>query len=159
MDKTLRMDGRVHGGQRGRAGAWIKGGRHALTTALTTVLTTALAATLALAAPAAMGRSSFELRYLGLDTPDGSGQDLFNDGSLATGLVYQTAGGPVSGSYGIQTFSAGAERAAPAPDFLGTQFGSGGLRFAHGDAVDATSNLTPAGYETRAVTLGTAGVP
>ena len=47
----------------------------------------------------------------------------------------------------------------PAPDFLGTQYGSGGLQFRHGDATDSTSNLTPAGYTAHSLSLAPQVVP
>lgn len=112
---------------------------------------------------AALARNDYMLRYFGLDTRLGasvnSGEDAFANGNPATGLVFQTPGGTVAGVYFGNSFTAGAELAGPAGDFLGQQFGLGGLTYRYGDSVDSTTNLTPSPYQSRSLSLGTANVP
>ncbi len=114
---------------------------------------------------AASARGSHELRYFGLDTFNASSRtssdDLFANGTPTTGLVFQTPTGPVAGVYGpgVGVFSAGAERPAAGADWLGQQFGVGGLSFRYADAVDNTTNLTPAPFQARSLSLATTAVP
>lgn len=125
----------------------------------------ALLLALVAALPQALARGSFELRAFSLATftssPFATGQDLFTNGNPTAGLVFQTSGGTVAGMYGTGngSFTGAAERSGAAPDFLGQQFGAGGLSFRYGDAGNATSNLTPAPYESRSLSLATAAVP
>lgn len=125
----------------------------------------AVLAVLLAGSAAASARGSYELRYFGLDTFNASSRtssdDLFANGSPASGLLFQTPTGPVAGVYGatVANFSAGAERAGVASDWLGQQFGVGGLSFRYGDAVNSTTNLTPAPYQSRSLSLTTAAVP
>ena len=112
--------------------------------------------------------TDFQLRYLALDTVTAyqaadtvgsTGYDKFNDGNPLTGMVYQplyngAPNGPVqSGGYTASTFTAGAEPAGASTDFLGQQFGVGGLAFRSGDATVSTSNLTPAGAVSSSLNL------
>lgn len=113
----------------------------------------------------ALAHGTFELRYLGFDTFTASSRtssdDLFANGNPMVGQVYQTPGGPVAGLYGpgVGAFTAGAERVGVASDWLGQQFGVGGLSYRYGDSADSTNNLTPAPYASRALSLATTAVP
>jgi len=120
----------------------------------------ALAAVLAAGSVAAQADlSTFELRYFSIEGtltsgPYFSGEDAFANGDPYTGITYTRPGfSDTPGGYLPSTFTPGAERTGPASDFLGTQFGFGGLKFRDGDATDATSNLTPAGYASRSLAL------
>ena len=123
--------------------------------------TAAMLACGAIAAHAASGTP--ELRYFELSTtsPNGpaqswQGSDQFNNGDPYTGLTYErkASGFPtVSGSYRPSTFTPGAEKSGAASDFVGTQFGGGGLSFRRGDAIESTTNLTPVGAKSYSTTL------
>jgi hypothetical protein len=89
-----------------------------------------------------------------------TGEDLFTNGDPYSGITYERPGFPSTpGGYYPSTFTPGAERTGPATDFLGTQFGLGGLKFRYGDATDATSNLTPPGYTARGLSTSPQPVP
>ncbi len=122
------------------------------------------ASTAALAAPTA-----FELRAFRLDTAapfqvsdtvSVEAFDRFNNGNPLNGISYQPLfngspnGSATIGSYTSNAgFAPGSERSAPAADFVGTNFGVGGLSFRVGDAIKTTSAVTPAGFDSYSLTL------
>jgi hypothetical protein len=126
------------------------------------LLATALTCLLATAAQA---QTTFQLRYLGLDTNSASNgayssADRFNNGNPLSGLVLQPLfngnpnGAPQVGTYAATgTFAPGRELTGAASDFLGTTLGIGSLAYARSDAAATTSNLTPAGYTSQTVAL------
>ncbi len=131
-----------------------------------------VAATLAcLLASAAQAQSIQHLRFLGLDTVGAfqvtgtigaEGSDGFNNGNPLAGISYQQMvngspnGAAVEGGYtAFGTFTAGAELAGAAPDFLGTTYGVGSLAFRSGDAALNNSNLTQPGTVVSSLSLVT----
>ena len=127
----------------------------------------AVAATLlsAMALAAHADPTSAELRVMGVDVqspppPAGSaryyeGRDFFNNGNPLNGMVYTypATGAQLTGGYLPSTFPPDSELSGPAPDFLGTTFGAGGLSFRFQDATDSNTNLTPPGYDAKAINL------
>ena len=109
-------------------------------------------------------QSTAELRVFGVDanSPFGpassyQGRDVFKNGDPLMGMVYTNngSGAQLTGGYSPSTFSPGAELNRPAADFLGTvKGGAGDLSFRIQDSAIGNSNLTPAGYDSKFISLG-----
>lgn len=117
--------------------------------------------------------TDYQLRYFKLDTtgtyqgvPTATqGADRFNNGNPLTGITYQnyyngnSNGAPLAGGWSAPSITAGAELPGAASDFVGTQFQLGGLTLRYADSTLSTSNLTPAGYDSRSTSLNPTVVP
>ena len=132
-----------------------------------TSLFTGLIAALGFAAHAApLTQTSAELRVFGMETSDLNGgghrdRDFFNNGNPLNGMVYtqkvngNTTNTSITGGYtaGTGAFSAGSEVTGADPAGPLGAFGVGGLAFKPQDAGSNNSNLNPAGYNSKALSL------